>query len=408
MAVVVSRAAQNSYPTTMTGGTTDVWHEPRDIAPFMDAVERNDTPFLNSLKKGKAGRNRKEYTGIHSVTPRGSRVSGAVAAGATSIPVLTGHGARFQQGHVITITKASDNTQEILWINADPGPDSLPVKRAQGGTTALAFAADDKIAIIGIALPQLADFPMGPVTRGRAWWNTFQSFGTHLTYSDQARKTGTVEYPSGDNLDRDMLQKGKDLKEDLNQALLNSRRQEGSPDPSSPVPSMMGGLRYWAAESGNVFNLGGPSTLLTMDALNEALVTLDEQIGSNKGTKMLMGVRTKQIMNRLAHPSRYSYGLDGKSVDLRTDSIMTDVGEYKFEYDRHIPDGEIYLYSPKELEYAPFEGLDWKGKDVPTKGDYTWRGLSGTFTFRPGKVPGMALINNFDTDLSHYPEWGKQ
>ena len=406
MAMTVTRAAQNSYPNTQTGGTQDQWTEPRSISAFMDAVERQDTPFLNDLKKGKAGKDRKEYSGIHSVTPRGSMVASAVAPGDETITVPSGHGFRFQQGHVLLITDSSGD-QEIVWVTSDPGASDIPVKRAQGKSSALSFASNDKIMIIGVALPQLADMPMGPVTRGRSWWNVFQEFGTHLEYSNQARKTSTLEFPSGDQLDRDMLQKGKDLKYDLNMSLIQGQRQEGSPNPEDPIPSMFGGLRYWAAESGNVFNLGGASTLLSMDALNEALVTLDEEIGDKKGAKFLMSIRTKQVFNRIAHPSRYQFGLEGRTVDLRTDKVITDVGEFEFSYDRHIPDGEIYLYKGDGMEYAPFEGEDWVGWDVPTKGRRVWRGLSGTYTFRPGAVPAMALIKNFSTNLPDYPEWGK-
>jgi len=405
MSMAVTRAAQNSYPNTVTGGTQDIWTEPRNISVFMDAVEREDTPFLNNLKKGSAGRDRKEYTAIHSVTPRGSVVAAAVSTGASSITLPTGHGFRFQQANVIKVT-AANGDEEIMWVNADPDASSLSVKRAQGGTSALAFAGNEKIAIIGTALPQLADFPMGPVSRGRYFWNTYQKFATHLTYSAEARKTGTTEYPSGDQLERDMLQKGKDLKAELNQALINGRRQEGSPDPSDPIPAMFGGLRFFAAQSGNVFTIGTSSTLLTFDAVNEAVVTLDEKIGEKKGLRALMSPRTKQVFNRIANPARYQFGLEGRAVETRVDKIMTDVGDITFEFDRHLPDGEIYLFKDGGMEYAPFEGLDWKGKDVPTKGDYTWRGLSGTFTFRPGAVPAMALIKGFSTDTSAYPTWG--
>ena len=408
MAQTVIRAAQTNYETSFEGGTRDVDFDGRDVAPFMDAIENRDTPFLNAMRKGKPGNQRKERTGIHGVTPRGSSVVGAVLATDTSLPILPGHGVRFQQGHVIRVT-AADGTYEHMWVSADPTGSALPVKRAQGGTTALAFAGNEKIKIIGIAMPQLTDYPLAPVSRGRTFHNFYQSFSKHVTMSAQARKSPNMEYPSGDWLDRDMLQLGKDAKQDLEMALISGRRQEGDPSPDAPVPSMLGGLSQFAELSGNVFNVGGSSTLLSIEALEEALITMDEAIGNKAGTKLLMSIRTKQIFNRLLHPSRYQRGVDSDGagkVDLRWNSVVTEVGSYEFTHERNIPDGEIYLFDPKWMEYAPFEGLDWKEKEVPTKGDYVWKGLSGTYTFRPGVVPGYALIRNFDTNLANYPQFG--
>lgn len=409
MAQTVVRAAQTSYPTTFNGGTSDPY-DWRDVAPFMDAVQRQDTPFLNDLKKGPPTDQRKERFGIHSVMPRGSRVGAAPAVGtettATSITLIAGHGVRFQQGHVIQVTKADNSAYEIMWVRADPTPDALPVRRARGGTTPISPAANDRIKIIGLAMPELTDFPLAPVTSGKSWHNFQQKFPKHVVLSAEARQTHNAEFPNGDKLDRDMLQLGKDLKEDLENALILGRRQEGTPTPEAPDPSMLGGLRYFAEQSGNVTNLAGAA--LTIEALEEALITLDEEIGDKAGTTFLMSIRTKQIFNRLRHPSAYSSGSDSPTdVDTRFDRITTETGTYKFTHSRNIPNGEIYLYDTKGMDYHPRMNLDWKKKEVPTKGDYVWMGMSGTFGFNPGVVPGMALIRNFNTTLSAYPQWGR-
>ena len=81
MAVTTLRAAQTSYPTTVDGGTSDqIIDGGFGIAPFIDALERQDTRLMNSMKKGKAGSQRKERTGIHGVTPRGAQLSASAAA----------------------------------------------------------------------------------------------------------------------------------------------------------------------------------------------------------------------------------------------------------------------------------------------------------------------------------------
>ena len=406
MAVTTIRAAQNSYPTIVTGGTSDQIVDSTSIAPFMDAIERQDTRLLNSMKKGKPGNQRKERTGMHGVTPRGSELSAAATAAATSLSVATGHGARFQQGHVLQVTDANGAT-EIMWVNADPQHNTIPVKRAQGGTTAIVFAAADKIRIIGIAMPQLSDYPLAPVSRGRMFHNFYQEFSKHLTISDQGDAEATAEFPQGGILAKDMVKIGKEIKMDLEQALINGRRQEGSPDPSNPIPSMTGGLIQFAELSGNVFNVGGPAVLLNIEVINEALITLDESIGDKRGSKMLMSHRTKQIFNRLRHPLSYQSGSDSTNVDLRWNTVETDFGKLEFESEYGIPDGLIILFDPSEMEYAPFVNLDWKEKEVPTKGNYKWKGISGTYTFRPGLVPGYAVIKNFDTNLANYPQWGR-
>lgn len=408
MAQTVLRAAQTSYATNVDGGSRDQAFVIEDLGPFMDSIEREDTPFLNSLTKGPAGNQLRHSWMNHGVMPRGSRVSGAVTAAVTTLPILPGHGVRFQQAHVIEVTRASDNASEVMWVTADPGPDGLPVRRARGGTTALAFAAQDKVKVIGIAIPQLVDFPLSPVSRGSGNFNYFEELAGHLELSHQARVTPNKEFPSGDWLDRDMLQLGKNMKETLEQTLLLSRRQAGTPDPSAPDPSMMGGLRFFAELGGNVYNVGGPAVKLTIEALEEALIQLDESVGSNAGKLLLMNIRTKQIFNRLLHPSRYQGGVGPKdtSVNLTWDSVTTETGTYKFTHSRNIPLGEIYLYDKSNLRYLPFAGNDWKEKDVPTKGNWSWKGMSANYTFEAKDLNGMALIRNFDTNLGNYTKFG--
>ena len=408
MAMTTLRAAQTSYPTTFDGGTSDQLIDGAfGIAPFMDALDRQDTRLMNSMKKGSAGNQRKERTGMHGVTPRGSKVGVTGLAADTTITLPAGHGVRFQQGHVVQLTKASNGAREIMWVNADPATGSISVKRAQSGTTALVPTANDTLRIIGIAMPQLSDFPLAPISRGRMFHNFYQEFSKHLTISDQADSEPTIEFPEGKILAKDMVKLGRELKMDLEQALINGRRQEGTPDPSNPIPAMLGGLIQFAELSGNVFNVGGSAVLLSIDVINEALITLDESIGDNRGTKLLMSHRTKNIFNKLKHPTDYQRGTDGTSVDLRWDKVVTDFGTLEFEAEYGMPDGLILLFDPGEMEYAPFVGLDWKEKDVPTKGNYKWRGVSGTYTFRPGAVPGYAVINNFDTNSANYPDWGR-
>ena len=404
MAVQTVRAQQNTYASTTNGGTRDPNSVDTDISPFMDAIEERSTPFLNSVRKQGTANQRKHEWGLKAVMPRGSVVgTGGALAAATSIPLPVGHGVRFQQGHVILATRASDGAQEVFWVTEDPLPSALTARRARGGTTGLALAADDRLQIIGIAMPQNSDFPLGAITSGRRFFNYCQAFETHLTMSTQARYTPDYENPSGDWIASQMIDKGKELRQNLNDALLFSRRQAGSPDPADNDPAMMGGMFQYAELSGNVYNLA--NALLAIETIDTAMADLDVAVGSNAGKMLLMNLKTKQIFNRLLNPVRKTSGIGvtANSADLTWDSVQLETGTYKFTHMHGIPDGQILVYDNKNIRYMPYTNLDWKEKDVPTKGDYVWRGMSGTFTFEAVGLPGFAVLRGFNTSLAAYP-----
>lgn len=403
MSTVTIRANQNSYTFDQTGGTRDPQFEVQDRVAFMDAIEDRRTTILDSFKKGSALTEDRPRWGLHAVNPRGSVLGDTLASGGSSITLPTGHAARFQQGHVLQITRLSDNETEYVWVNDDPGNDTLSVDRAVG-STALDFVSGDEIKIIGIAMPQGSDFPLAPVSRGTTYYNRWQEFSKSLVHTLQSRKTPRVD-TDGDLMDRDFLEIGKDIRMDLDRALLFGRRRAGVADPAAPKPSFMGGLLQMAELSGNVYNIGGSDILLTHEAVEFVQNDLDEAVGDRAGQKYVMSWKTKQIFNRLMSPMRYETGagVNATSVDTRWNSLRTDVGNIEFSHIRDFPDGMILVYSPKNLEYNPYAGADWAEKDFPTKGFYAWRGIGGIYTMTAKDIPGMALIRGFDTNLGHYP-----
>lgn len=402
MAQTVIRAAQNTLPITENGGTRDP-RTNQDLGAFMEAIEDESTHFLNSLKKGGAGTMTKEYGGVHQIMPRGSRVAAAVTAAVTSLPIIPGHGTRFQQGQVVRVTGA--NGYEIMWVNADPATGALSVKRAQGNTVALAFAANDEVKSIGIAMPELSNFPLSPVSTGKQFWWTYQKFDGHLEMSDEARMEPTQEFGSGDYLGKQMVGLGKRMKRELDQALLLGHRQTESQDPADPRPRMLGGLVYYAEASGNVYSGGGRTTALSLDFIENVTIDRDEKYGDNAKRRWVMSPRTAMVISRLAHPAKYQAGVSDNKIDLRFTTLMTGSGDVEFSTLKGLPDGTIFLYEDSNHEYGPFTGLDWKEKEVETKGDWEWRGMSGTFGYRPKHPDAYALVNNFSMDLSAYPRF---
>jgi hypothetical protein len=406
MAVVTIRANQNSYTFDQTGGTRDPQFVVQDRVAFMDAIEDRRTKILDSLSKGSSSTEDRPRWGIHAVTPRGSVLAAQLLAGGSSATLPAGHAARFQQGHVLQLTRASDNETEVVWVNDDPGSNAVTIDRGIG-TTAIQFEVGDKITIIGIALPQGSDFPLAPVSRGSAYYNRWQFFGKSLTHTLEGRKVPSVDNPGGDLLSRDKLQIGKDIKMDLDRALLLGRRRAGDPSPAAPKPSFMGGILQMAELSGNVYTVGGDDVLLSHHAISHVQHDMDDKYGDRAAKRLVMSWNTKQIFNRLAAPLKYNRGEDGNNIDERWDSMDTDVGRVTFTYEQDFPDGLILGYDTKNLKYHPFEGADWAEKDFPTKGFYSWFGMGGIYTLKAMDVPGMFLIRGFDTNLSHYPSWDR-
>jgi hypothetical protein len=411
MSTQVVRAAQNSATYQQTGGTRNPQFEiDNDFGVFMDAIERQDTPMLTgpeAIKKGTAGTNSVERWAMDSVTPRGSVISGSLANNATAIPVPTGHSARFQQGHLLLLTKKSDNSTEVVWVNDDPGNDTLSVDRNIGNTGAITFADQDLITVIGIAMPELSDFPLAPTSGGKTFSNVYQSFEKQNTISKFADGTPTLENSAGKQLSKLMVQLGRDIKLDLDRSLIFSRKQGYNPDPAGPKPSTMAGLIQLAEASGNVYNIGGSDILISYEALSQVFNDLQYLVGDNAGTKWLMSYRTKQLLNSLTYPTRYNAGMTGNSVNNLWNSLTLDTGTIQFTAIHDFPDGMIVIYSDKNLEYKAKANMDWQEQDFATQGNYFKRGISGTFTLKAAAIPGMAIIRGFDTNQGHYPQWNR-
>lgn len=407
MSIVTIRANQNSYGFNQTGGTRDPQFEVQDRVAFMDAVERRDATILNQTKKGKSFNENKPRWGNYAVNPRGSTVGAQLTAGATTLTLPTGHGARFQQGHVLRITRASDNEFEHVLVNADPGGSSVIIVRARGGTTAIQFEAGDTIMIVGIALPEGADWPLAPVSRGSVYYNRRQLFAKAIVHTHESRKVPSVDNLNGDLMNKDVLETAKEIKLDLSNALLFGRRQDGDPLPSGPGASMMGGILQMAELSENIYNIGGSDVLLSPEAIAYVNNDVQNKVGSNAPDTYLMSFGTRMLFDQLMAPARYNAGNDSSTLNMNWTSINTASGKINFTHIRDFPDGVILGYDNSKIRYCPFEGADWQEKDFPTKGFHYWHGIGGIYTLMAEDIPAMFLIRGFDTNPGHYPSWNR-
>jgi hypothetical protein len=407
MSIVTIRANQNSYGFNQTGGTRDPQFELQDRVAFVDAVERRDATILNQTKKGPASNLVKPKWGMRSVNPRATIFGAQCLAGATSITTPSGHSARLQQGHVLRCVRASDGEVEIMVVNDDPALITATVHRAQGGTVALQFEIGDEIKIIGVALPEGADFPLSPVSRGNVYYNRWQFFGGALAHTLESDTSPSVDNLNGSLMSKDILQVVKDMKLNLSETLLFGRRQNGDPSPAAPIPSLMGGILQMAELSGNIFNIGGSDVLLSPEAIAYVDNEVQNRVGSNAPDTYLMSFNTRMLFNQLMAPARYNRGTEGTNLNMNWESITTASGTINFTHIRDFPDGVILGYDNSKIRYMPREGADWKEKDFPTKGLHSWHGIGGIYSLTADNIPAMFLIRGFDTNPAHYPSWNR-
>jgi hypothetical protein len=402
------RQGQTTYDrsTFTTQGTAIGAHMKRDLTKFMDNPERRDTPFLNSISKGGAVSQIKHEWGLRAVNARGSTVGvGGIDAvvGTTALPVAAGHGVRFQQGHVLRVyAAATPDTFEHFWVTAAPAADTLTIKRQQGGTTATAFAAGAIIKIIGIAMPELTTYPLGPSVRGDLFYNYPQRFMTKVQV-DLARENTPDYENSGSWLNYDAAQRTADLKMDLEQALVFGRRQRGTPETSPKEPYMMSGAFHFAELGGNVYDLGG--AVLDIEDLEEAGSDLYDLVGSDAGKSLAMSNATRRIFNRLIGIRKYATQ-STTTANLTWTSVDFGVANYTFTAYPNLPDGVILIYNKNYISYHPYKGMDWQSTDRDqehTDGPFIERDILGQFTCEVQAPITSAVIKDFSMDLTAYP-----
>jgi len=398
------RGTQNTYDaTTYTGGTRLLNQEIEDISEYMDSPERRDTKFLNTISKGSSRNQRVHKWGTQGVNQRNSTVgSGGITNSATTLPLATNEGIRFQQGSVLLLNDGTN--KEIVHITAEPAASSATIKRARGGsgavpgTTGYAFAQGATVTQIGIAMPEDADFPLGPVARGDQFWNTFQIFDTYVPHSWRSRNTPTYEN-KGDQLDYDVAQKAGDLKIDLEMAMIYGQRDLGTPDPAGKVGSTMSGLPHLVQLSGNVFNAGG--ALLGPSLFEQVFALLDDQY-ADYGTNIIGSLNSRMCWNRGLNSLRQATMRD-TSADLTWEKISLTTGTYNFNHTKRWPNDSVFIYAPDECEYFAYEGGDWQQGDLATQGSVDKTYVYGDFSCRVDRPQTGYIITNFATTLSSYP-----
>lgn len=406
----------NTYSTTVTGGTgfpgdEATGHGMREFVSYIDALEPWNTSFYSRLKKGPSVWKSKVEWGVRKQLPHTVTIAEALTAisGADTITFATGHGQRLMKGSVLYIPEdATGNAAEILWLhNVDAVLTTdtwTNVIRAQGGTSGVVHDINVVAQVIGVAVPDMADHPEAPIQYGDLFFNRRQRFPKKITVDSAEDIQKDWENQSGGNFEIRLEQAARQIKLEFEKGLILGRRQDGTPDPAGKRPSLMSGLEHFAVLSTNTYDLNG--ALLNYYDFEEVLRDGWNEIDANFGDTFMMNMNTKSIFDTIINIKRRAEA-DTTMLDLRMEKVRFSPGTANVLVNRYVPNGMILAFRFQDLMQCSYVGLDWhfarKKPGIDTDGDYSVGSISSDRTFVAEAPATLAVITDFNDDISAYP-----
>lgn len=400
-----------SFPSSLSGpipGDRATGHIQRKVVDWVENLAPQDTPILNKIKKGAAYDQAKIEWGSGGNLQHTSTVgSGGIdnQTSTTTLPVATGEGVRFQKWQLIAVYNLDANsladftTKEIMWLNADPGANSVTVVRAQGGTSATAYTQGAKIEIIGTAVPEASDFSLSPTVFGDFYSNYFQTFQVGHNITEVANVTPNFEFDSGNHIARLMRDAGKRAKLLLEKDICQGGPQEGTNASGASVrPSTMAGFPYYIPAANKVNCSGAKISPYDVESIGAQLW---DTVGDSAGKTLVMSMRTARYFDSMLDSYKQS-GMNDTKITQKFTEFETRVGAWQIMHTRWVPEGVIFGVNWSNMSLHPYKGMDWTEKEHTTDGAYLWRSIYGRFTLVCTAPETMFQIYGFDTDLANY------
>lgn len=411
MPTTVRNTVLTSSPDAAVGwvpGDAATGHIQRVVVDFMENLAPQDTPILNQIKKGEAfDQNKIEWGSSANLQHTSTVGSGGIdSSGATTtLPVATGEGVRFQKYQLIAVYALDANSQpdftqkEIMWLNADPGANSLTVVREQGGTTAIAFLQGARVEILGTAVPEAADFTVSPTVFGDFYYNYFQTIQVGHNITEVANATPNFEFDRANHISRLMGDAGKRAKLLMEKQICQGGRQIGTNAGSGAArPSTFAGFPSFIP-SANKVNCNG-AKISPYDIENIG-AQLWDTVGESAGKTLIMSMRTARYFDSMLDSYKQS-GMNDTKITQQFKQFDTRVGSWNIQHTRWVPEGVIFGVNMKNMSIHPFKGMDWTEKEHTTDGAYLWRSIYGRYTLVCKAPDTMFQIYGFDTDLGNY------
>lgn len=411
----IVRAGLNTYSQGVTGGTgypgdAATGHGTRLFVKWVNALENEKTPFLNSLPLLSPIDNPKPEWGVKATLPHritlGAAITGSepLTGGAFTLTAATGHGARVQQGQLVYAPADAVNGPEIFWVSTEPSGDSLTVIPAFSGTTRGAHAADLVCELLAPALPELSDHPRVPMVFGNLFYNHKQRIAGKIEVDLAEDVTPNLEYPTANIFETRLKEAAVSLKKKTEKLYIYGQRYAGDPNPTAKKPSTLSGLKHFAILSGNTYDLAGE--LLNPFDLEEVFYDLWTNVDEEAGTHIMCSMNDARILDTHLNASRTATAHDDE-VTLTVRRWKFRTGTVEVTVNRDVAPGEMFIYNPKYLGQAPYKGLDWhfarKKAGVDTDGDYVQGSISSDRTFFAFAPATMAHIKGWNTDRAAYP-----
>ena len=374
----------------------------RDVSKWPKLIKRNEFPLTSMIKHGgplEKRMNKVEW-GISYLDPVNDTLGAAIADNTTTTVTPTNIG-YYMVGHVLMFASGEEALVTAV------GASTLTVTRGIGGTTAAAQSNGTGLRIIGIAVKENAESPLGPITQGEVDYNYFQIFDEYVQFSHRARVTPTYEVQD-DRLTAEIQKKlSSTMPQHLENTLLWGSRALGS----TTSPSLMGGV-FQSSYNTSSSDLSG--AILTEYDFLEAVQKGFNQVGKNLVGKTVMAHPFyKRVFANWYNNIRQIDG-NTKSITNVMDTFETDFGTFKFVHNHWMtsitdptkPDGRMLVFDPDDYELIPYDSESkWGVWAVYEGGWYSRRAIRGDYGLRAMNPEKRVVLTNLSTTAADYPNF---
>ncbi len=372
-------------PTGQRTTYSDTITQKRVVTDLISIIDPMEVPLLNAI--GYGSENVKKFKFVNFPGTQIEWLEDTYAARAataaatnitndsttTTIAVASGHGARFQKGHVILIDA------EYMWVSSI-ATDTVTVVRNYGGTQAT-HASTSAITIVTVARVEGADADDSPTTTPTSSTNLSQILQKKIAMSGTRQKV--TQYGISNEFDREVEKAMKELTLYLENVAFYGVRKAGSGSASRSA----GGLDTFITT--NLTTLSG-SPALTQKNIEDAVQNA-WAAGGNPNLLVCGGWALRKIRDFYS-PSVRSTPSE-KRGGVLIDKIMTTSGELDVLPDRNCSPTKLYILDSDRAGYVPIR--EFETEDLAKTGDADNAEVVGEFSLVVANEKAHAIVSGF-------------